>query len=138
MLLKESIDSLDPERSLPIINVNAGYTVPVVVRAGYEWNFLTRIVRSPSVSPLDLPLVVLDCERDMPINVSFSAPYEGLKVSRAEGLFNDEFTQIDGEVFTPSTAGVYVYSVEASFKKGSIIYYFALEVRDFTGGNNLP
>ncbi len=129
LLIKESIDSLDPESALPQITVSVGYNVQAVIRAGYEWNFLTTIRRSPTVSLEDLPLQVLQVGAQLPVVIHFTSDYIHLQVSRADGLNNPNFSIISGEVVTPSQPGIYVFCIEAGFKKGSIIYYFAVEVR---------
>lgn len=129
LLIKETLDSFDPENALPQIQVSAGWTVPEVRRAGYEWNFLTTVKRSPTVSPPDLPLVVLDVQPQVPIVINFSSPCESMTVSRADGLNRADYLPITGEVLTPIQPGIYVYCIEAQFSKGSIIYYFAVEVR---------
>ena len=38
VLVKERIDSTDPDNSLPLIDVSVGYTKLVVPRANFEWN----------------------------------------------------------------------------------------------------
>lgn len=129
VLIKGSIDSLDPENALPEIYVNIGYAVPSVQRAGYEWNFLTTIRRSPTVSPPDLALTVTPVDGGVPVTVRFSSAYETLRVSRADGLGSTDYSLINGDVQTPAAPGYYIYCVEAGFSKGSIIYYFAVEVR---------
>ena len=128
LLIKNVIDSRDPENSLPQMQVNAGYTVINPTRAGYEWNFLAVTKRSPAVTPQDLPLVAYQVLPGMPIVMNFSSPWEELEVSRTDGLNGIVFTPVAGEVLTPLQPGMYVYRVEASFKRGFIIYYFAVEV----------
>ena len=41
VVVKERIDSADPDNTLPLIDVSVGYTKLVVPRAHYEWNYLT-------------------------------------------------------------------------------------------------
>lgn len=130
LLIKETLDSFDPENALPQIQVSAGWTVPEVRRAGYEWSFLTTVKRSPIVSPPDLPLAVVDAPPQTPIVINFSTAYQSLTVSRADGLNSTDYIPISGEVRTPIQPGIYVYKVEAQFKRGTIVYYFALEVRN--------
>ncbi|MEG1932951.1 MAG: hypothetical protein RR075_07550, partial [Pygmaiobacter sp.] len=62
VVVKERIDSTDPDHTLPLIDVSVGYTKLVVPRAHYEWNYLTCKKYGPALSPenADLPLSVLD------------------------------------------------------------------------------
>ncbi len=131
-LIKETIDSvMPPENSLPIIQGSIGYTTTNIVLAGYEWNYLTRIVRQPTVSPPDLRLIITDVTPDTPIALSFSKQPETLQVSRSDGQYASSFTVLTDEVLmTPSAPNVYTYCVEAGFDRGSIIYYFSVEVKE--------
>ena len=138
LLLKETLDSHDPENNLPILTVTCGYAAPLtsgsntpetfIKRAGYEWNFLTRVVKSQTLPPTEFPLYPLTVMPDTPIVISFSVPYETLKVSRSGGQYDPNFLPVAGEVVTPSEPGTYCYCIEAGFKRGSIIYYFVTEV----------
>ena len=47
LLIKETLDSTDPENNMPLIEASVGYTKLNVVRANFEWNFITR----PSMVP---------------------------------------------------------------------------------------
>lgn len=129
LLIRESIDSFDPENALPQITVNVGYNVPQVVRAGYEWSFFTNIRRSPTVSPPDLALAVVAVDGQVPVVIHFSSEPISLKVSRSQGLSGENYSELDGEIITPMQPGVYIYCIEAGFERGSIIYYFAIEIR---------
>ena len=138
LLLKETLDSRDPENNLPILTVTCGYATPLtsgsntpetfIKRAGYEWNFLTRVVKSQTLPPTEFPLYPVTVMPDTPIVINFSAPYETLKVSRSSGQYDPNFQPIAGDVITPSAPGTYCYCIEAGFKRGSIIYYFVAEV----------
>ncbi len=132
VLIKETIDSIWlPENSLPTVTGSIGYTNPYIERAGYEWNFLTRIVKVPTVTPPDLRLIITDVTAETPIMIHFSKQPETMKVSMSEGQYNLNFTLQDNEaLFTPSVAGIYTYQLEASFDRGSIIYFFSIEVKD--------
>ena len=50
LLMKETLDSTDPENNLPLIEASVGYTKLNVVRANFEWNYITRKVRGPALS----------------------------------------------------------------------------------------
>ncbi len=128
VMIKDTVDSLNPENSLPIINVSVGYNPPYVVRAGYEWKFGLKKVRSPFVSASDTPLMVTDCYPGENIVINFSAPFEFYNLYRAEGLANEDFTAVYNRV-TPGEEGIYVYKIEAVFEKGTMAYYFAVQVK---------
>ncbi len=132
VLIKETIDSVTaPENSLPIITGSIGYTTPYIERAGYEWNFFTTEVKVPTVSPPDLRLIITNVTADTPILINFSKEPDTLAVSMSEGQYNLEFVSQDiNALYTPEVAGVYTYCVEAGFDRGSIIYYFAVEVKE--------
>ncbi len=132
LLIKETIDSVWlPENSLPTVSGSIGYTIPYIERAGYEWNFLTRIVKVPTVTPPDLRLIITDVTAETPIVIHFSKQPETMKISMSEGQYNLNFVEHDiDSLYTPSVAGIYTYQLEASFDRGSIIYYFSIEVKD--------
>ncbi len=139
-LLKETLDSRDPDNNLPILTVSCGYATTLtsgsntpetfIKRAGYEWNFLTRIVKSPTLPPTEYPLYPITVVANTPIIVNFSVPYETLKISRSTGQYDPNFEVQYGEVYTPAEPGTYCYCIEAGFKRGSIIYYFVVNVSE--------
>lgn len=139
-LLKETLDSHDPENNLPILTVSCGYATTLtsgngtaetyIRRAGYEWNFLTKIVKSPTLPPTEYPLYPLTVAANTPIVVSFSVPYRTLKISRSNGQYDPHFEPLAGEITTPSVPGDYCYCIEAGFARGSIIYYFVVRISD--------
>ncbi len=132
ILIKETVDSiLSPENSLPTITGGIGYTTPYIERAGYEWNFLTRTVKVPTVSPPDLRLIITDVTAETPIVINFSKQPETLKISMSTGQYSVDYALQDtDDLYTPSEAGIYNYCIEAGFDRGSIIYYFAVEVKE--------
>lgn len=134
IFIKNYVDSLNPEKSLPIVNITVGYNQPAVVRAGYTWKFGTGLAPklSPYISAEDVPLMVTDCSPNEVIVINFSAPYELITVYQTEGLANNDFKQLY-TLQTPREEGVYVYKVQADFEKGDILYYFAVQVKN----NNL-
>lgn len=129
IFIKDTVDALNPEKSLPVINVSVGYNPPYVVRAGYTWQYGLKTVRSPYVSAIDTALMTTDCLPNSNIVINFSAPYEYVTVYQADGLANDEFTKLYNLV-TPAEEGIYVYKIEAKFEKGDILYYFAVQVKE--------
>ncbi len=129
IFIKDTVDSLDPEKSLPMINVSVGYNPPYVVRAGYEWRFGAKTVRSPYVPATDAPMIVTECSPGENIVINFSTPYEYINVYQTEGLASEDFTSLY-TLKTPAKEGIYVYKVEAFFEKGNISYYFTLQVKE--------
>ena len=133
LLLKETLDSTDPENNLPLIEASVGYTKLNVVCANFEWNYITRKVRGPALSAEagDLPLAPQDVAPNARLVIVMSDPkYLSIKVSRADGLYGAEYLSVYGDVMTPSVPGVYVYKIEVAYKKGSLLYYTAVRVPD--------
>ncbi|MEG1104867.1 MAG: hypothetical protein RSD78_08495 [Oscillospiraceae bacterium] len=137
LLIKESLDTKDPQSALPSIDViYNGNSLPEtsVFRAGYSWNFLTTIEDFPAMAPEDIPLYPVDVLPQIQMEIKFSKPPKELKISRADGRYSQDFieiaTDVTGEMLSPSVPGVYVYKVEASWGiRGSILYYFALQTK---------
>ena len=136
VVIKDTIDSKNPEVSLPIINVTTGYsTIPNVPRAGYEWNFRTKSVMSPYVSILDIPLIAYDAMPDTPILIGFTMPHKEISIYEGKGMMVNGRV-VSSEIFkaksyslrTPEEEGIYIYKVVARFDQGTIVHYFALEV----------
>ena len=136
VVIKDTIDSKNPEVSLPIINVTTGYsTIPNVPRAGYEWNFRTKSVMAPYVSILDIPLIAYDAMPDTPVLIGFTMPHKELNIYEGKGMMvngrvvtSEIFRAKSNTLVTPSEEGIYVYKVVARFEQGTIVHYFALEV----------
>lgn len=134
--IKDTIDSRNPEVSLPIINVTTGYaSIPNVPRAGYEWSFRTKKLMAPYVSSIDIPLVAYDALPDVPILIGFSVPHNELILYESEGVLingrvvaSEEFSEKRYSNNTPNEEGIYVYKVVARFDQGTIVHYFALDV----------
>lgn len=138
LLIKETVDSTDPESNLPLIQASVGYTKLNVVRANFEWNYITRQVHGPalSVESGDVPYFPFEVSPNTRLVVVMSDPnYLSMKISRADGLYNPEFIEIYGDIYTPSVPGDYSYKIEVSYKKGSLLYYTAVRV---TGTAQLP
>ena len=134
IFIKNYVDSMNPEKTLPAISVSVGYTQPVVQRAGYTWKFGPGIspVLSPYISAEDVPLMVTDCYPNENIVINFSAPCDYIILNQTQGLANNDFRQLYTWV-TPAEESIYVYKIEANFEKGDILYYFAVQVKN----NNL-
>ena len=137
VFIKDSIDARNPEISLPIINVTTGYTsIPNSPRAGYEWNFGSKTVRSPFVSSIDVPLVAYEALPDVPILIGFTTPHTNLTLYESPGVMydgrvmaaDDSFVERRFGMNTPTKEGIYVYKVVAQFERGTIVHYFALDV----------
>ncbi|MBE6878783.1 MAG: hypothetical protein E7488_06440 [Ruminococcaceae bacterium] len=136
VFIKDTIDSNNPEVSLPIINVTTGYSpIPSVPRAGYEWNYRTKSMMSPYVSSIDIPLIAYDALIDVPILIGFSVPHNQLTLYESEGVLingrvvaSGEFQEKRYSSNTPNKEGIYVYKVVAQFDQGTIMHYFALDV----------
>lgn len=136
VFIKDTIDSRNPEVSLPIINVTTGYTyIPNVPRAGYEWSFRTKKLMAPYVSSIDIPLIAYDAMPDEPILIGFTVPHRELHLYESEGVLingrvvaSGDFTEKKYSDNTPNEEGIYVYKVVAIFDQGTIVHYFALDV----------
>lgn len=131
MFVKDTIDAQNPEKSLPIISITTGYTVVAEpTRAGYEWKFGYRAVMSPFLEPPDVPITTTyEAMPGMPILINFSSPAEQISVYEAEGISATEFYEKRLSIQTPEEEGVYVYKVVAQFERGTIVHYFALDVK---------
>ena len=129
VFIKDTIDSKNPEVSLPVISVTTGYTlIPSVPRGGYEWNYATKSVQSPFVSCIDVPLTVYDVSPDMPIVIDFSRPYRNITLYEGKGAAPEEFVEKRYSMTTPKEDGTYIYKIVAQFDQGTIVHYFAVKV----------
>lgn len=134
--IKDTIDSRNPDVSLPVINVTTNYSViPDVPRAGYEWNFRTKSVMSPYLPIIDVPLVAYDALPDMPISIGFTMPHTQLSLYECKGTLINGRVVASGDFIekkytnnTPTENGIYVYKVVANFEQGTMVHYFALDV----------
>lgn len=135
VLIKESFDTQDPEAALPLITVDCnGLVITDVYRAGYNWSFFTTVEnkQAPSLAPEDLPIIPVDVPAGVPVSITFTKKPSTLRVWRAEGRYSSDFTELSGEeageFTTPVTVGTYVYKVNATWRRGEVQYYFALNV----------
>lgn len=130
IFIKDTLDSKNPEASLPIITVTSGYTnIPNAPRAGYEWKYTTKTVKSPYVSSIEVPLTVYEALPEMPILISFSTPYQQITLYESRQESPEKFVEKRYGMTTASEDGVYIYKVVAKFDKGTIVHYFALDVK---------
>ncbi|MEG0178714.1 MAG: hypothetical protein RR573_05275 [Oscillospiraceae bacterium] len=138
LVIKENLDTKDPESALPRITVSyngAPLSDDAVLRAGFEWNFLTTKEKGPTLNVDDLPLHAVDVLPQVPVTVSFSKTPDELKISRSEGRGSQDFIEItsekSGEILTPTVPNVYTYKVEASWHmRGSVLYYFSVQTKE--------
>ena len=139
VVIKESLDTQDPESALPIIKVEYnGTDVPAanIFRAGYEWNFFTTVERhAPVIAQEDLPLTPFDVQKEMPMRISFTKEPAAMRIWRADGRYSTNYIELASdnvaEFLTPSLKGVYVYKIKADWgSRGYIQYYFAIEVKE--------
>lgn len=129
LLLKNMLDANDPENALPQMSVTAGTVTIDPIRAGYEWNFITTTKRGPTVAVEDVPLIPKQVQAGVPITLSFSSKEEAVEIARMDGVpSGNSFLPVAGDLITPLQPGRYVYRVQVDFKKGYIVYYFAVEV----------
>ncbi len=131
LFIKVNVDSLNPDKALPLVNISVGYTIPRIERTGYTWQFGVREVRSPYLHPPDVALISLEAPTNTDILINFSDDYDFLDISYADeqtALSQGEFISIIGTPKTPSEEGVYIYKIDVTFENGHILYYFALDV----------
>ena len=135
--IKDNIDARNPEVSLPVINVTTGYTaIPNVPRAGYEWSFGRKTVRSPYVSSMDVPMRVYEAMPNTPILIGFTIPHTQITLYESPGVMydgkvmasDDSFIERRYSMNTPAKECIYVYKVVAQFERGTIVHYFALNI----------
>lgn len=130
VFIKDSIDAKNPEVSLPVISVTTGYTViPSAPRAGYEWSYTTKTVKSPFVSSMDVPLIAYEVSPDMPILIEFSTQAQSITLYESKLSAPEDFTEKRYGMTTPVEEGEYIYKVVAQFEQGTIVHYFALNVK---------
>lgn len=71
-----------------------------------------------------MPFAPLDVIPDSKLVVVMSDPnYLSISVSRADGMYDADYIEIYGDVFTPKTPGVYYYKIEVSYKKGAALLH---------------
>ncbi len=142
VFIKETLDTCDPESSLPLITVQYGDETFVVDkevrRAGWEWSFFLTQEKTPMLSVEDVPLSPVTVLPSAPMRISFTKDPTRLRVLRATSEKPSEYLELadagSGSFSTPTMPGLYYYKVQAEWQgRGMIQYYFALEVRDLMG-----
>ena len=135
VLIKESLDTLDPEASLPTLVVTQNdQVITDVYRAGYEWRYFATVERrAPQVTEADLPLVPVDVAPQACIALNFSSDPSSLHVYRTESQASPNYLELVNEdpsvFYAPTTPGVYVYKVIAEWGwRGEIQYYFSVRI----------
>lgn len=136
VVIKESLDTKDPESALPIITIRCADTeLQGVYRAGYTWSFFTTVEdrQAPSLAPEDLPITPVDVATAQPLTITFSKTPSSIRVWRAQGRYSTDYMELSsekaGELSTPNQPGTYVFRVLADWgRRGNIQYFFALTV----------
>lgn len=138
MMIKETLDTQDPEASLPILTVTcngAPLGEKSFQRAGYEWSFFTTIERrTPPVTAEDLPLEPTTVSAGVPISLTFSRSPANVQVWRAEGMHGQDFLELSSadpcNFSAPTALGTYIYRVRAEWTgRGYIQYFFCITVQ---------
>ncbi|MEG2770608.1 MAG: hypothetical protein RR902_07285 [Oscillospiraceae bacterium] len=140
LALKDFVDSLNPEVTLPILEVRCAFTTPIVngdgsaerslFRANYSWMFITGIKEGKGMELQGLSLYPTTLPPNVPLLFQFSTEPEKVTIDRADGLYGPDFVNIMGDVSSPQQPGVYCYRIQADFERGSILYYLAVRVDD--------
>ncbi len=134
VVIKESLDTQDPENALPLAAVTyEGIPIPDIYRASYEWSFFTtRELSDPLTAVSDMPLSPYDVQSDKEITLDFSSKPSSLRIWRSDNNGLD-FTElaIEGSSFkTPAASGVYIYRLRGEWSRGYVEYYFMLDVKN--------
>ncbi|MFR9214680.1 MAG: hypothetical protein ACLVKK_00340 [Ruthenibacterium sp.] len=136
LLLKEVLDTQEPEQALPILEVRCN-DVPMppeyLLRAGYEWNFFTtKETKAPVIPNEEMGLMPMEVMAQTPVVVSYSTRPKELKLQRwdaATGEYVEVTTTTPGHFQAPTVAGRYVYRVTGTWAfRGEIQDYFCLQV----------
>ena len=140
LFIKDALDTKTPTSALPILTVKCN-SVPIasdsVYMAEYQWNFWTsveRMVNNYSPSDTKEQVVATNVLPNIPIDIEYSRDAISTTVSRAVNTDSSDFLVIEpdktGTIYTPPQPGSYIYRVEASFDRGSVVYYFAISVTE--------
>ena len=141
LVIKDVIDSTNPQTSLPTLTVSSAYISPIIsdedaspliktslVRANYSWRFITGKREGPSIDLAGCALEPETFQENSPIIMEFSIEPESIKISRANGRYGPDFYEIKGDVISPNTKCEYCYKIEAQFARGSILYYLSVKI----------
>ena len=140
LLLKDALDTKSPTSAVPILTVESNGS-PIsqdsICTAEYQWNFWTsveKMVNNYSITDIKDDILTTNVLPGMEMELHFSRDPISVTVSRAVSLDSNEFTEVEpdknGCIYTPPVAGTYIYRVEASFDRGSVMYYFGITVMD--------
>lgn len=140
LLIKDTLDTKAPTTALPILTISCN-NMPIasesIHMAEYQWNFWTSVERMVNkYNPMETKerLIATNVMPNVPITIDYSRQAISTTVSRAISVDSSDFTTIEpdkqGKIYTPPVAGNYIYRVEASFDRGSVIYYFAISVTE--------
>ena len=140
LLIKDALDTKTPTSALPILTVKCN-DVPIstdsVHMAEYQWNFWTsveRLVNNYNPSDMKEQVIATNVLPHVPLEIEYSRSAISTTLSRATSVDSVDFTVVEpdksGNIYTPPMPGNYIYRVEASFDRGSVIYYFAISVTE--------
>lgn len=140
LFIKDALDTKEPTSALPILTVRcngAPISTDSVYMAEYQWNFWTSVERMVSTySPSNVrdQIIATNVLPNLPISIEYSRDAISTTVSRAVSVDSADFMIVEpdqnGNIYTPPIPGNYIYKVEASFDRGSVIYYFAISVTE--------
>ena len=140
LFIKDALDTKEPTSALPILSVRcngAPISSDSVYMAEYQWNFWTsveRMVSTYSSSNVRDQIIATNVLPNLPISIEYSRDAISTTVSRAVSVDSADFMIVEpdqnGNIYTPPIPGNYIYKVEASFDRGSVIYYFAISVTE--------
>lgn len=140
-VLKEMLDTKNPESALPAIAVEYEYSEhPLsneseVRRAGWEWAFFLTNEKTPMLDLEDVPVTPVDVLPGARMTIQFSKEPSGLRLYRRAyadipPMFQETSFSSGTSFFTPTQPGLYYYRICAEWPRGTIQYYFALQVRE--------
>ncbi|MBU3805714.1 MAG: hypothetical protein H9882_02285 [Candidatus Fournierella pullistercoris] len=141
VFIRENMDVKDPEQALPsfsiLVNDEVRITEHSILRAGYEWNFMTTVAKDTPVytsSQIRSLIYPVDLPPSSRLVLEFSTKPKTLRVQRAPGADLQQFVELadvsDGTLVAPSQPGLYLYQVECGFGwRGSIRYFFLVRVQ---------
>lgn len=128
-LLKDFIDSENPEYAIAQIEVTADTTVVGHVLAGYEWSFYNgRRDAMPTRAWFELEMTPYEMLGGEKINIEFTLPAQEVMINRLDNNKQDGFVPSDNDLYVPFDKGGYLYEVHARFRQGWVLYYFYIVV----------
>ncbi len=140
LFIKDALDTKKPTSALPILTVKcngAPIAADSTYMAEYQWNFWTsveRMVNNYNPSDAKEQIVSTNVLPNIPIEIEYSRDAISTTVSRAINTDSFDFLAVEpdkkGTIYTPPQPGTYIYRVEASFDRGSVVYYFAISVTE--------